>query len=194
MSTSSVIGYIRNDGSVRAVSCRFDGYLSNVGKTLIENYDLNGVDDLLDLGNIRSLADTINDTEFYNRDHGEDHSAACEFNSEYEMVDYFTHATFYYIIQDNKWYVSEHCAEFLLLEDRLTSNGIKFTPYVENDDTTQYNARDAVVAMIADGVVDPTHMIKLLLDRIDLTSLEELLKEEFNINDMIPECYFDENR
>jgi len=205
MSTNSAIGYMRNDGTVRAVYCHWDGYLSNVGKILIENYDLIGVDDLLDFGNICTLQNTIKDTIFFERDRGKDPVEAGEFKSEHEMVDgygsadYFYiygygSAEYFYILKDDKWYVSEHCAEFLPLDKRLTAEGIKFTPYVEQDTATGYSARDAVIAMVADGVVDPVFMVKLLLDRIDPETLEELLKDEFNINDMIPECYFEENR
>lgn len=195
MSTRSAIGYMRTDGTVRAVYCHWDGYLSGVGKTLIENYDLIGIDDLLDLGNISVLADTVEATKFYERDRGEDPVEAREFKSEYEMVDWFSWSEYFYILNDDKWYVSEHCAEFLPLDERLTAEGIKFTPYVEQDNTTTgYSARDAVIAMVAEGEVEPVYMIKLLLDRIDPETLEELLKEEFNIDDMIPECYFEENK
>ena len=194
MSTRSAIGYMRNDGTVRAVYCHWDGYLSGVGKTLIENYDLLGVDDLCDLGDISALRESIDSTEFYRRDRGEDDVDAHEFDSEHEMVDWYSDSEFFYILKDDKWYVSEHCAEFLPLDERLTATGVKFTPYVEQDNTaTGYSARDAVIAMVADGEVEPVYMVKLLLDRIDPETLEELLKEEFNIDDIIPECYFEEN-
>ena len=194
MSTRSAIGYMRNDGTVRAVYCHWDGYLSGVGKTLIENYDLLGVDDLCDLGDISALRESIDSTEFYRRDRGEDDVDAHEFDSEHEMVDWYDDSEFFYILKDDKWYVSEHCAEFLPLDERLTATGVKFTPYVEQDNTaTGYSARDAVIAMVADGEVEPVYMVKLLLDRIDPETLEELLKEEFNIDDIIPECYFEEN-
>jgi hypothetical protein len=82
----------------------------------------------------------------------------------------------------------------LLLADRLKATKVEYTDYIRPDETTtSYSARDAVIAMVADGVVDPVFMVKLLLDRIDPETLEELLKDEFNINDMIPECYFEEN-
>ena len=194
MSTNSAIGYMRNDGTVRAVYCHWDGYLSHVGKILIENYDLIGVDDLLDFGNICTLHNTIKDTIFFERDRGEDPVKAGEFKSEHEMVDGYGSAEYFYILKDDKWYVSEHCAEFLPLDDRLTAEGIKVTPYVKQDTATGYSARDAVIAMVADGVVDPVFMVKLLLDRIDPETLEELLKDEFNINDMMPEWYFEENK
>jgi hypothetical protein len=194
MATRSAIGYMRNDGTVRAVYVHWDGYLSQVGKILIENYDLLGVDDLCDLGDISSLGETIEDTEFYGRDRNEDDVEAHEFVSEHEFVDWYDDSEFFYLIKDDKWYVSEHCAEFVLLEDRLRDTKVKFTKYVRPDETTtSYSARDAVIAMVADGVVEPVYMIKLLLDRIDPETLEELLKEEFNIDDMIPECYFEEN-
>jgi hypothetical protein len=193
MATRSAIGFMRNDGTVRAVYCHWDGYLSHVGKILIENYDLLGVDDLCDLGDISSLGETIEDTVFYGRDRNEDDVEAHEFASEQEFVDWYDDSEFFYLIKDDKWYVSEHCEEFSLLEDRLKDTKVKFTKYVRPDETTtSYSARDAVVAMVADGVVEPVYMVKLLLDRIDPETLEALLKEEFHIDEIIPECYFEE--
>jgi hypothetical protein len=90
--------------------------------------------------------------------------------------------------------VSEHCAEFLLLADRLKATKVEYTDYIRSyETTTSYSARDAVVAMVEEGEVEPVYMIKLLLDRIDHETLEELLKDEFHIDDINPECYFEEN-
>ena len=184
MATRSAIGYMRNDGSIRAVYVHWDGYLSQVGKILIENYDLLGVDDLCDLGDISSLGETIEDTVFYGRDRNEDDIEAHEFASEQEFVDWYDDSEFFYLIKDDKWYVSEHCAEFLLLEDRLRDTKVEFTKYVRPDETTSsYNARDIIVEMVADYVVEPEYMVKLLLDRIDSETLEALLKEEFHIDE-----------
>jgi hypothetical protein len=194
MATRSAIGYMRNDGTVRAVYCHWDGYLSHVGKTLIENYDLIGVGDLCDLGDISSLGETIEDTEFYGRDRNEDDIEAHEFASEHEFVDWYDDSEFFYLIKDDTWYVSEHCAEFLLLADGLKATKVEYTDYIRSyETTTSYSARDAVVAMVEEGEVEPVYMIKLLLDRIDHETLEELLKDEFHIDDINPECYFEEN-
>ena len=197
MSTRSAIGYMRNDGTVRAVYCHWDGYLNGVGKTLIENYDLIGVDDLLDLGNISVLADTVEATKFYERDRGEDPVEAREFKSEYDMVDWFSWSEYFYILKDDKWYVSEHCAEFLPLDERLTDEGIDFRPYVRDDEKDKelapFNAKNVVVDMITDKVVDPLYMVKLLLDRMDAGTVYEILQDNFNPDEMIPECYFEDN-
>lgn len=73
MSTRSMIGYQDTDGTVKAVYCHFDGYLSGVGYTLFSHY--NSVDkakELVSMGGISSLAKTIAGTSFYHRDRQED--------------------------------------------------------------------------------------------------------------------------
>ena len=200
MSTNSAIGYMRNDGTVRTIYCHWDGYLSHVGKILIEHYDLIGVDDLCDFGDISSLRDTIEDTTFYRRDRKEDDDIvrARDFRSEHAMVDYYTSCSFFYLIKDDKWYVSEHCAEFLPLDERLTAEGVNFRPYVRDNETDKelvpFNAKNVIVDMVNDKVVDPLYMVKLLLDRIDADTAYEILQDNFNPDEMIPECYFEENK
>lgn len=187
MATRSAIGYMRNDGTVRAVYCHWDGYLSHVGKILIENYDLLGVDDLCDLGDISSLGETIEDTKFYKRDRGEEDVHARDFRSEHDFVDCYDASEFFYLIKDDNWYVSEHCADFLLLEDRLKDAKIEYTKYVRDDDRdktlTPFNAKNVVVDMVTENVVNPVYMIKLLLDQLDAETVNEILSNNFNVDE-----------
>jgi hypothetical protein len=56
MATRSTIMMQDKDGTFKGIYCHFDGYLSNVGKLLLEHYqDENKVRALIDLGAISSL-------------------------------------------------------------------------------------------------------------------------------------------
>ena len=80
MSTHCYIGKVTDDGKVRYVFCRFDGYLEHTGKVLLESYDKNNIDSLLDLGDLSflgsNLAPTNSEYDYdhcvsYSRDYGE---------------------------------------------------------------------------------------------------------------------------
>ena len=56
MATRSRIGIENEDGTVSSIYCHWDGYLSGVGKKLVENYtNRDKVKDLIELGAISSL-------------------------------------------------------------------------------------------------------------------------------------------
>lgn len=56
MATRSTISIINKDGSVEGVYCHFDGYLSRVGKLLVNNYDSEKkVRELIALGSLSYL-------------------------------------------------------------------------------------------------------------------------------------------
>lgn len=60
MSTRSLVGIQNKDGSVNYVYVHSDGYLSGVGKTLLENYsDRKKVRRLINLGDLSSLGEVI---------------------------------------------------------------------------------------------------------------------------------------
>ena len=64
MGTRACIGYKSERGKVAYVECRFDGYLSHVGKILVEHYnDLDKVLELLLGGDIVSLREDLEHTE-----------------------------------------------------------------------------------------------------------------------------------
>lgn len=82
MGTRSYIGREYGDGSVRAVYCHWDGYPAQTGRLLVKYWDAEGLECLLDEGDMSSLgkelgtkhdfnnspADVCN---FYGRDRGE---------------------------------------------------------------------------------------------------------------------------
>jgi hypothetical protein len=72
MATRSRIGIENQDGTVSSIYCHFDGYESGVGATLKEYYTTREkVQSLIDLGDISSLNETIEETVAYHRDRGE---------------------------------------------------------------------------------------------------------------------------
>jgi hypothetical protein len=72
MATRSNIAIENQDGSVSSIYCHFDGYIDEVGKTLYENYNTREeMEQLIALGDISSLGETIEETVAYHRDRGE---------------------------------------------------------------------------------------------------------------------------
>jgi hypothetical protein len=73
MSTRSTYGILNGDNTVTAVYCHFDGYLSGVGYTLLNNYDTEDkIRNLLSFGACSGLGKTIDESIFYTRDREED--------------------------------------------------------------------------------------------------------------------------
>lgn len=66
MSTRSAIGILHDDGSVESIYCHHDGYLSGVGATLNEHYSSKkSILNLMSHGDVRSLGNTVGETEFF---------------------------------------------------------------------------------------------------------------------------------
>ena len=87
MSTRSIIARLHTDGSVEASYCHFDGYPEGVGKTLKEHYSLNAsVADLLELGDLSSLGDNLQETVAYARDRGEEKSDNLRYDNLSELL------------------------------------------------------------------------------------------------------------
>ena len=71
MSTNAYIGMVTDEGTIRYIYSHWDGYLSGVGNTLLENYNTTAqVAALIEQGDLSSLEDTIESSEFYYRDRG----------------------------------------------------------------------------------------------------------------------------
>jgi hypothetical protein len=71
MATRSTIALEYADGSVDVIYCHWDGYLEHNGKLLVNHYsDPFLVRDMLDMGSVSSLAETLESTEFHHRDMG----------------------------------------------------------------------------------------------------------------------------
>jgi len=74
MATRSRIAIENQDGSVTSIYCHWDGQIYSNGKILNENYTTKDkVEELIALGNLSSLDETIERTVAYHRDNGEYH-------------------------------------------------------------------------------------------------------------------------
>jgi len=136
MATRSLIGVLHNN-QCKAVYCHFDGYLSGVGQTLINHYDVVKADQLVALGDISSLGAEIGEkhdfdncptgvTNFYGRDRGEDEVSFRTYASAAEMVRDNDYAEFIYLMHDGVWYgnyCNSNSPEWFLLADKLVKEG-----------------------------------------------------------------------
>ena len=108
MATRSTI-WLKDENSYKGVYCHWDGYLSNNGKILLENYNtLKKVKELISFGFISALDATIDKCVFYNRDIDEDF-VNYEVSSLEDMEEFLE--CYNYICQDNKWYVLDNSEE-----------------------------------------------------------------------------------
>ena len=111
MATRSTIALEYADGTVGQIYCHWDGYLSNNGEILLENYqDPFKVRELLDCGDMSTLDADISDCEFYS-DRGEEcpqrmFKDFAEYKREAQMEEYN-----YILRRDGNWYV-EFYGEF----------------------------------------------------------------------------------
>lgn len=131
MATRSTIWYEKDDGSLRGVYCHWDGYLSNNGQILFDNFKtIEKVQDLIENGSLSSLHENINpstnshtfDTPesntcvFYKRDRGEDLSI-------YEAQTFQDTSKYYeeynYFFKNNMWYVLSYDGKLKKLTQKL---------------------------------------------------------------------------
>ena len=121
MATRSTIALEYADGTVGQIYCHWDGYLSNNGRILLENYtDPFKVRELLDNGDMSSLSETVDGCSFY-KERGEDcpqrmYKDYAEFRREAQGEEYN-----YILRRDGKWYV-EFYGEF----DGLLTEAFEF--------------------------------------------------------------------
>jgi hypothetical protein len=137
MATRSTIALEFADGTVQQVYCHWDGYLSNNGVLLQNNYsDPFKLRELIDLGDVSSLRPTVGTqhafsqfetemssedydklygemTTFYGRDRGEKGTDARKFKDFADYVENFAHEEYAYILRtDGLWYVKQYSKDF----------------------------------------------------------------------------------
>ena len=131
MATRSMIGVMHGD-KCKAVYCHWDGYLAHNGRILFEHYDSPKANELVSLGDISSLRETIGvkhpfsslDTDnfsyekyqelygemttFYGRDRDETGVDFKTFDSFKELIIAASGhgAEYVYIMKDGQWYYS----------------------------------------------------------------------------------------
>jgi len=66
MATRCTYGILESDGTVKSVSCQFDGYIKGVGRMLFENYNTETkVRELIQRGGVLSLGESLQSSFFY---------------------------------------------------------------------------------------------------------------------------------
>lgn len=124
MATRSRIGIMNDDGSIDSVYCHWDGYLSNNGRILVDNYsDEAKIKELISLGNLSSLDAEIHPTGrhslvshengicvFYGRDDDRKGQEAVKHRSK---LDFLSNAfdmweEYAYLFMDGKWFYTNN--------------------------------------------------------------------------------------
>jgi hypothetical protein len=137
MSTRSSIGRKNTDGTVTAIYCHFDGYLSGVGKKLARYWqDAAKVDALIELGDLSALGEEIGERQdFDDRSsqhaewclaYGRDRSESGTQAREHADLDAYVAARegywadYQYLFDDGTWFVrNRRDGAFRLLSDAL---------------------------------------------------------------------------
>ena len=115
MATRSLIAL--DNGSVyTSIYCHWDGYLSGVGRTLLENYtDINDVEELLELGDLSTLGYWITECKPFAKETNE---FAKDFSSLQNLITYFHNSDceYLYIFNGYGWeYKTKEMLQILLL-------------------------------------------------------------------------------
>ena len=123
MSTRSTIAMLKKDGSVEAIYCHSDGYLSYNGEMLFTEYtSADKVKELVSFGDMSSLNTEVSPPEgqshsfdsrypgvcvFYGRDRGEDGVKTSCFDSleSYLKSDFFQEYDYVFNEKKNSWYL-----------------------------------------------------------------------------------------
>lgn len=120
-STISIVDVKGSKGQGRQIYSHWDGYLSGVGKTLLEHYsDADKIKKLIDLGSISSLREEVeipkdvkhdfdkpqeNITVAYGRDRGEKDTQANEFKGGKPDTKHSEEFDYLFVESEKQWYV-----------------------------------------------------------------------------------------
>lgn len=119
MATRSRIGTLNKDGSIRYVYCHWDGYPSWNGKVLLDKYSTQEkVDELLDMGDISQLEESIANSVFYHRNRwmSWENVQPTIVETMDEFLD-LCDEEYVYFFKDGTWYVADHMnKEFHVLD------------------------------------------------------------------------------
>ena len=87
MATRSFIATKNFDDSITGIYCHSDGYPEWVGRILATHYtDSATIDELIKLGSISSLGNTLTETVVYHRDRGEEYEGCAQYENESTML------------------------------------------------------------------------------------------------------------
>lgn len=130
MATRSTIAIQNENGTIKAVYCHWDGYLSHNGKILLESYNTEArVRELLSYGSISSLGHAIGEKHsfdkrdgfctFYGRDRGEKGTDGPTFQDMESWLSRMGEEYNYLFVPGTGWLVCEEARTFSRLADEL---------------------------------------------------------------------------
>jgi hypothetical protein len=158
MATRSTITMKLDNGKYRSIYCHWDGYLSNNGRILLENYsNSEKVSSLLLLGSLSSLDNEVSIPEgslhsydnkeegitvAYHRDRGEDWCYTSY--QDYEKISDIDSEFYHYLYLNGKWYVKEEVVEEKLDKvDKFIE--IENEKWIELNSNLVYNSNSELV-------------------------------------------------
>ena len=125
MSVGSLIGYEKN-GVVHSVYCYECGEPEETGQTLLENYNLGNIEELIKIGDFHKLESNSEDTKKYSYDEEYEEGAPSKIRDYASTVEFFADEEedndwFYLLDEDGNWYVFNKMEneEEVLLEELL---------------------------------------------------------------------------
>lgn len=121
MGTRSNIGVEYPNGLIKFVYCHWDGYLSRNGEILYNHYtNAEEVIELVNLGEISSLGETLDKTKDYHRWRGEPKNIQ---NTNNRNDAYQQEYVYIFSIEDNCWYCNGcHIDHWITLEEALSGS------------------------------------------------------------------------
>ena len=121
MGTRSTIALEYADGTVDQIYCHWDGYLDYNGEILLESYkDPFVVQRMMELGDMSSLKEDLDDCTFYARDRGESIRKARRFEDFDTYKAKHDYEEYEYILRnDGHWYVSFNDEQYVAVEDAI---------------------------------------------------------------------------
>lgn len=124
MSTNSTIAIELSDGTVRQISCHYDGYPEHNGKLLHDHWNkVEKILQLMSLGDLSSLGKEVGSQQYFNhpnsnwclaygRDRGEPDTDFRKFESFDQYSVYGDLRQYNYIFRNGVWYVAEEDLKF----------------------------------------------------------------------------------
>lgn len=124
MATRGTIAVVHQDGTVSQVYAHWDNYLEGTGQTLLDHYNsLALAESLVALGDISSVNNTVETTEYYGRDRGEDQMEVRVFGNLNSYYNGLQQQEYNYLFSNGQWLVEfyDTDGEYMPLAEVLQS-------------------------------------------------------------------------